>query len=54
MLYNIYYEGKLLQKSISPESAAELMQLYADAYYEDPAASLDPMLIKLDPVFKQD
>jgi hypothetical protein len=52
MLYNIYYEGKLLQKSISPESAAELMQLYADAYYEDPAASLDPMNIKLEQVFE--
>ena len=52
MLYNVSYEGKLLQKSISPESAAELMQLYADAYFEDPAASLDPMLIKLEEVFE--
>jgi hypothetical protein len=52
MLYNIYYEGVLLQKGIPPESAAELMQLYADAYYEDPAASLDPMNIKLEQVFE--
>ena len=52
MLYNIYYEGVLLQKGISTESSAELMQLYADAYYEDPAASLDPMNIKLEQVFE--
>jgi len=52
MLYNVYYGEKLLQERISPESAAELMQLYADAYYEDPAASLDPTLIKLDPLFE--
>ena len=51
MLYNVYYEGKLLQKSISPESAAELMQLYADAYFEDPEATLDPTHIKLEEVF---
>ena len=51
MLYNVYYGEKLLQKGISPEDAADLMQSYADAYYEDPESSLDPMLIKLEEVF---
>lgn len=51
MIYNVYYDGELLQKGISPESVAELIQSYADAYFEDPASSLDPMLIKLEEVF---
>jgi len=51
MLYNVYYKGELLQERISPESAAELMQLYADAYFENPEATLDPTHIKLEEVF---
>lgn len=51
MLYSVYYKGELLQERISPESAAELMQLYADAYYEDPETALDPIHIKLEEVF---
>ena len=52
MLYNLYYGERLLQKSISPEQAAELYELYVDAYYEDPTVALDPTQIKLEPVFK--
>ena len=41
------------KKSISPEQAAELYELYVDAYYEDPTVALDPTQIKLEPVFKE-
>ena len=53
MLYNLYYGERLLQKSISPEQAAELYELYVDAYYEDPTVALDPTQIKLEPIFKE-
>ena len=32
---------------------AELYELYVDAYYEDPTSALDPTLIKLEPVPKE-
>ena len=54
MLYNLYYGERLLQRSISPEQkTAELYELYVDAYYEDPTSALDPTLIKLEPVPKE-
>ena len=53
MLYNLYYGERLLQKILSPEAAAELYELYVDAYYEDPTSALDPTLIKLEPVPKE-
>ena len=51
MRYNVYYKGDLLQEGISPEDAAELIQLYADAFYEDSELALDPTHLKLEEVF---
>ena len=45
--------GKHLTKDISHEEAAELYELYVDAYYEDPTSALDPTQIKLEPVPKE-